>query len=87
VPLVASTHGMAKTTIRVDTETRDRLALMGREAGATIGETVREAAEALWRMRFARESMQQLEALRQDPGAWADYLAEAESTFVADGVG
>ena len=78
---------MAKTTIRVDVETRDRLAEMGRDTGATIGETVQEAAEALWRMRFARDSMEQLEALRQNPEEWADYLAEADSTYVDDGIG
>ncbi|WP_419925408.1 hypothetical protein [Candidatus Poriferisocius sp.] len=78
---------MDKTTIRVDVETRNRLAEMGRDTGSTIGETVREAAEALWRMRFACESMEKLEALRQDPDEWADYLAEAESTYVDDGIG
>ncbi len=78
---------MAQTTIRVDTEMCDRLALMGREVGATIGETVRDAAEALWKMRFARESMMQLQVLRQDREAWADYLAEADLIYVADGIG
>ena len=48
---------------------------------------VRDAAEALWRQRFAREAMRQISELQKDPKAWEEYLAEAEETYVADGIG
>jgi len=49
-------------------------------------ETVRDAAEALRRQRFAHQVAEELSALRENPAAWADYLADAESTTVADGI-
>lgn len=50
-------------------------------------ETVRLAAEALERQRFARQVAREFAELRKSPSAWADYLAEAESTSVTDGIG
>ncbi len=50
-------------------------------------DTVRAAAEALRRERFARRAVAELDALRENAAAWEDYLAEAESTAVGDGVG
>ena len=50
-------------------------------------DTVRAAAEALRREQFARRAVGELAALREDPGAWEDYLNEAESSAVGDGVG
>jgi hypothetical protein len=48
--------------------------------------TVRDAAEALGRQRFAREVAAEMADLRRDPEAWRSYLAEADATSVADGV-
>ncbi len=49
-------------------------------------DTVRDAAEALGRQRFAQKVSAELAALRKSPVAWADYLTEADATAVADGV-
>ena len=77
---------MASTTIRVDTETHSRLVEMSRATGKSLMETVRDAAEALGRQRFARQVAAELEALRADPVVWDAYLAEAGSTSVTDGL-
>ena len=38
------------------------------------------------RLRFGLRVQEEYAALRADPEAWADYLAEAESSYVADGI-
>ena len=77
---------MDTTTIRVDRETHARLAQMSRMNGDSITETVRQAAEALRRLRFGQRVQQQYAELGTDPEAWADYMSDAESTHVGDGV-
>ena len=77
---------MDTTTIRVDRDTHSRLLDMSKETGESLTETVRQAAEALKRLRFGLRVQEEYAALRADPEAWADYLAEAESTYVADGI-
>lgn len=77
---------MATTTIRVDTRTHAQLLELSEAMGASLIETVREAADALRRQRFARRVAQELSDLRADPAAWADYLADAEATSVTDGI-
>lgn len=78
---------MATTTVRVDVETHQLLADLSRASGATLQDTVRDAAEALRRQRFAHQVAEELAVLRRDEAAWADYLADADATAVADGVG
>jgi len=78
---------MATTTIRVDTDTHARLLALSRATGASLIETVRDAAEALRRLRFADQVAAELAELHSDPEAWAAYLAEADETAVSDGVG
>lgn len=78
---------METTTIRVDTSTHARLLELSRDADASLVATVRDAAEALWRQRFAHQAMRELYELQKDPEAWEEYLAEAEDTYVADGIG
>ena len=78
---------MDTTTIRVDTDTHARLQELSRDSGRTLIETVREATEALVRQRFARRVAGELDVLQRDPAAWAEYLAEAEASSVADGLG
>ncbi len=78
---------METTTIRVDRDTHARLLDMSSESGDSLTETVRQAAEALRRMRFGLRVQEEYAALRSDPDAWSDYLAEAESSHVADGIG
>ena len=78
---------MGTTTIRVDTETHSQLVELSRATGSSLIETVRDAAEALRRQQFAHLVAKELDDLRSDPGAWADYLAESEATSVSDGIG
>lgn len=77
---------MGTTTIRVDTETHATLLELAAETGASLMDTTRAAAEALRRQRFAQHVTDELNALRADPEAWAEYLADADSTSVRDGV-
>ena len=49
--------------------------------------TVRAAAEALRRQRFARQVAAELIELRDNPEAWSTYMAEADATSVTDGLG
>jgi len=78
---------MGTTTIRVDTDTHERLIELSKAAGDSLIETVRDATEALRRQRFAHVVAAELAELRNDTGAWKAYLAEADSTSVTDGVG
>lgn len=78
---------MGTTTIRVDTETHTRLVELSKSAGDSLLATVREAAEALRRQRFAFKVATELAELRSDPREWANYVADAEATDVADGLG
>lgn len=75
---------METTTIRVDTRTHARLLEMSRDADTSLVAIVRDAAEALWRQRFANHALRQLSELQKDQEAWQEYLAEAEETQVAD---
>lgn len=77
---------MTTTTIRVDRDTHTRLLEMSTDAGDSLTETVRQAAEALRRLRFGLRVQDEYAAFRSDPDAWADYLAEAESSDVNDGI-
>lgn len=78
---------MASTTIRVDVTTRDALAILARERNASLGDTVREAAEALRRARFAERTVDAYARLHADEPARQAYEAEAEATSVGDGIG
>ena len=60
---------------------------MATASGRSLVETTRAAADALRRQRFADQVVVELTALRSDDAAWADYLAEADSTDVGDGLG
>lgn len=77
---------MTSTTIRVDLETRAILLELAAETGSTLMDTTRAAADALRRQRFAQHVSTEIDALRADPAAWADYLADAEATSVRDGI-
>jgi hypothetical protein len=69
---------VATTTIRVDEQTHAQLLEMSRTSGASLIDTVREAAEALRRQRFARQVSTELAELRKDPDAWQQYVADAD---------
>jgi predicted DNA-binding protein len=77
---------MGTTTIRVDTDTHARLHALSRDSGRSLIETIRDAAEALGRQRFAHQVAAELNELRSDEHAWKAYLAEADSTSGTDGI-
>jgi predicted transcriptional regulator len=70
---------MATTTIKVDSAVRDRLAVLARERGTTMGAMLAEVTERLEREAFFAKAREQLHRLRQDdPSAWeADRLESA----------
>jgi predicted transcriptional regulator len=78
---------MGTTTIRVDTDTHARLQELSRASGTTLIDTVRDAAEALRRQRFAHRVAAELAELHRNPESWEAYLAEANATSVTDGIG
>lgn len=78
--------GVTTTSIRIDRETHRRLVELSRASESSLLDTVREAAEALWRQRFARQVAAEYQELRQDPAAWESYLAELDSLPLADGL-
>ncbi len=77
---------MATTTIRVDEATHAQLLDLSKATGASLIDTVREAAEALRRQRFAHQVADELAALRNDAEAWERYVAQADNA-VGDGLG
>jgi hypothetical protein len=76
---------MSTTTIRVDEATHAQLLDLSKATGASLIDTVREAAAALRRQRFAHLVADELAALHQDPEAWERYVAQADDS-VGDGL-
>jgi predicted transcriptional regulator len=71
---------MSTTTIKVDSSVRDRLAVLARERGTSMGALLAEATETLERQTFFQRAQEQLERLRrEDPDAWAADRAESRS--------
>ena len=74
------------TTIRVDRDTHQRLLAISTQQGLSLIEVLRQATDALDRELFVSEARAQIEKLKADPQAWADYLCESSLTEVADGI-
>ena len=74
------------TTIRVDRDTHQRLLVFSQQQGLSLMEVLRRATDALDRELFVSEARSQIEKLKADPQAWADYLRESSLTEVADGI-
>lgn len=74
------------TTIRVDRDTHQRLLTISTQQGFSLMEILRRATDALDRELFVGEARAQIEKLKADPQAWADYLRESLLTEVADGI-
>ena len=74
------------TTIRVDRDTHQRLLAFSQQQGLSLMEVLRRATDALDRELFVGEARAQIEKLKADPQAWADYLRESLLTEVADGI-
>jgi hypothetical protein len=63
--------GMPTTTIKVEVSIRDRLALLARERGTTMGNLLAEVTESLERQAFFARAREKLERLRDnDPDEW-----------------
>jgi hypothetical protein len=72
--------GMSTTTIKVDSSVRDRLAMIARERGTTMGMMLAEVAERLERELFFARARNDLNRLRQDdPSAWEADRTESAS--------
>ncbi len=74
------------TTIRVDRDTHQRLLTFSQQQGLSLIEVLRRATDALDRELFVDEARSQMQNLKADPQAWADYLRESLLTEVADGI-
>ncbi len=75
----------SSTTIRVDRAVHNRLLQISNDSDVPLGDVVRSATEALERSRFAAKVRREMDALREDPNTWADYLESFELT-VNDGL-
>ncbi|MDO8403135.1 MAG: hypothetical protein Q7T27_06530 [Pseudomonas sp.] len=75
----------ASTTIRIDRDVHARLAALAQATGRPLNDTVGAAVLALERALFVERVAAELESLRTDPAAWAQYVAEGDAA-VADGV-
>ncbi|GAA4628909.1 hypothetical protein GCM10023196_047290 [Actinoallomurus vinaceus] len=67
---------MGTVTVRVSTDTRDRIAELAREAGQPMSAVIDEAIRDYERKRFFEDLNRQVAATRADPEAWADHQAE-----------
>lgn len=77
---------MQTTTVRVDRETHARFVEISKASGQSLVATMRDAAEALHRVRFGQAVQREYALLREHPSEWADYLIEASASEVADGI-
>jgi hypothetical protein len=66
---------MGSVMIRVDQQTRDRLAALAEQDHRTLGEEVSHMVE---RESMARDFRAAYERLMADPEAWADYVGERD---------
>jgi antitoxin MazE7 len=71
---------MPTTTIKVETGVRDRLAVLARERGTTMGALLAEVTERLEREAFFQRARDQLFRLRdEDPAAWRIQIEESRT--------
>jgi len=74
------------TTIRVSTDTRDRIAMLAGASGEPMNAVVDQALDALERRRFFDDLNTRYGELRQDEQAWSDIEREraGEATSLHD---
>jgi homoaconitase/3-isopropylmalate dehydratase large subunit len=80
---------MGTVTVRVSTATRDCIAELAAEKGASMASVVDEAVRDYRRKRFFERLNEAVERTRADPEAWADYQAEVAifDNAAGDGLG
>lgn len=69
---------MANTVVRIDQKSHETLKRLAQKAGKSQSVIVAEAIEELRRKQFFRELHESFAALRNDPKAWKEELAERE---------
>ena len=74
----------SSTTIRVNTEQRDRLRKLAEQRNASMADTFDAALEALRRNQFFEQMAEAETRLRADPTAWAAYLEERDAWLNPD---
>jgi predicted transcriptional regulator len=74
----------ASTTIRVSHEQRERLRRLAAQSSSSMSDTLDAALEALRREQFYRSMAEAEAALRADPIAHADYIAERDAWLEPD---
>jgi predicted transcriptional regulator len=67
---------MASETVRIKPETHSKLKELAAKAGETLPSTLEKAVDAYYRQQFLEDMNRASAALRADPKAWADELAE-----------
>lgn len=72
------------TTIRVNTEQRERLRRLAEERGATMADTLDAALESLRRQQFYEAMAKAEERLRSDPVAWDAYARDRDAWLNPD---
>lgn len=79
---------MASATVRISPETHEKLKQLAEESGEPMPAVLDKAIEAYRRRRFLEEVNRSYAALRRDPKAWAEELAERElwDSTLADGL-
>ncbi|MDP9369355.1 MAG: toxin-antitoxin system protein [Chloroflexota bacterium] len=70
---------MAMTTVKISTETRDKLAALAAARKRPMSEVLAEIVERERRRAFLEEANAAYARLRAEPEAWADYQAEIRS--------
>ena len=71
---------MTVTTIKVDTDVRDRLAALARGRGVTMAILLSDVCSELeTRQRWVMIEESYARLRREDPGGWNDYLAELQA--------
>ncbi len=70
---------MAMTTVKISTETRDKLAKLAAARKRPMSEVLTEIVERERRRAFLEDANAAYARLRADPEAWADYQAEIRS--------
>lgn len=74
----------SSTTIRVSHEQRERLRRLAAQRSSSMSDTLDAALEALRRDEFYRSMADAEAALRADPAAYTEYLAERDAWLDAD---
>ncbi len=77
-PMTTSTEvsPMASETVRIKPDTHSKLKELASKAGESMPETLDKAIDAYYRQQFLEDVNRAYAALRADPKAWAEELAE-----------